>query len=77
MEKLKEGQIVFGVDGDDVREITLPCDITIEEVKFYWSLDAVYKTIYDAVFHVRSKAVEKCRKTFEKTDRIIEKYYNL
>lgn len=77
MQRFKNGQTVFGVDGDDVREIKLECDITDEEVKFYWSLDAVYATIADAVYHVQQKAVERCRKTLLKADKVIEDYYHL
>lgn len=77
MERFKNGQTVFGVDGDDVKEIKLECDITDEEVKFYWSLDAVYPTIAEAVYHINKVAIERCRKTLLKTDKIISNYFNL
>jgi len=77
MEKFKAGQTVFGVDGDDVREITLECDITEEEVVLFNGLDGVYVTLADAVYHIQKKALDRFRRTFEKTDRLIAKYYNL
>ena len=77
MERFKEGQTVFGVDGDDVQIIKLECDITPEEVKFYWSLDEVYTNITDAVHHIRKRAIARCEKALKKADKIIDDYYNL
>jgi len=77
MERFKEGQTVFGVDGDDVQIIKLECDITTEEVKFYWSLDEVYTNIADAVHHIRKRAIARCEKALKKADKIIDDYYNL
>lgn len=77
MERFKAGQMVFGVIGDDVREIELEFDLCEEEVKFYWGVDAVFANIADAVYHINKNAIERCRKTLQKTDKIISDYYNL
>jgi hypothetical protein len=77
MERYKAGQTVFGVLGDDVQEIKLEFDLCEEEVKFYWGVDSVFSNIADAVYHINKVAIERCRKTLQKTDKIISDYYNL
>lgn len=77
MERFKAGQTVFVVIGDDVRENKLECDLYDEEVKFYFGVDAVFDNIAEAVYHINKIAIERCRKTLLKTDKIISDYYNL
>jgi hypothetical protein len=77
MELYKKGQTVFGVHGDDVEIIKLDDDTWECEVTLFWSVEKVFTTIADAVYHIRVNAVERCRKSLLKADKIIEDYYNL